>query len=216
MTDQLPTSTAAWHAYIQSASLFVDVQDRIEQAVAAGVDFAALNALQADDFAQAVRAHTLAEATVTLAETVAETAGGAADIMRAVERGDEDVAREQHGDAAVDAVLLADLREAGFDPAALHAAGANGVDLTRALTATTVVQRIAAYTGAHGLAPDIDALRERLGAGADHRGGSAIVADRVCPMTAQLTDDELRRIATSDAEPIVRRAVAVATLAERR
>src|SRR4051812_14410102 len=100
MTDQLPTSTdpAAWHAYIQSARLFADAQARIEQAVAAGVDFTALGVLQADDFAQSVRAHTLAAAAVTLAETVAETAGGAADIMRAVERGDEHVAREQHGD----------------------------------------------------------------------------------------------------------------------
>lgn len=40
-------SPADWDAYIASAPSFVDAQTRMEQAVAAGVDFAALVALQA-------------------------------------------------------------------------------------------------------------------------------------------------------------------------
>ena len=35
---------AEWHAYIRSAPNFAEAQTRIEQAVAAGVDFAELNA----------------------------------------------------------------------------------------------------------------------------------------------------------------------------
>ena len=41
------TNPAEWHAYIRSARNFADAQDRMGEAVAAGVDFAALLALQA-------------------------------------------------------------------------------------------------------------------------------------------------------------------------
>lgn len=45
------TSTTAtpadWHAYIRSAPTYADSQDRMQEAVAAGVDFAALIAAQA-------------------------------------------------------------------------------------------------------------------------------------------------------------------------
>lgn len=42
-----PTTPAEWHAYIKSAPNFAVAAVRIERAVAAGVDFAALNALVA-------------------------------------------------------------------------------------------------------------------------------------------------------------------------
>lgn len=37
-------SIAEWHAYISGAPNFTTAQDRIEEAVAEGVDFAAMNA----------------------------------------------------------------------------------------------------------------------------------------------------------------------------
>ena len=40
------TAPADWHAYIRSAPTFADSQDRMQEAVAAGVDFAALTATQ--------------------------------------------------------------------------------------------------------------------------------------------------------------------------
>lgn len=43
-----PTTTDAnaWHAYIRSAPSFVESQDRMDEAVSAGVDFVALSRLQ--------------------------------------------------------------------------------------------------------------------------------------------------------------------------
>lgn len=40
------TNPLEWHLYIRSARNFATAQDRMEQAVAAGVDFAAMLALQ--------------------------------------------------------------------------------------------------------------------------------------------------------------------------
>jgi hypothetical protein len=40
------TDVAGWQIYIRTAPSFAEAQDRIEQAVMAGVDFAALNDAQ--------------------------------------------------------------------------------------------------------------------------------------------------------------------------
>lgn len=42
---EMPTTTEQWHAYIQSAPNFATAQDRMEEAVNAGVNFKALLAL---------------------------------------------------------------------------------------------------------------------------------------------------------------------------
>jgi hypothetical protein len=42
-----PNTPEEWHAYVRAARTFVIAQDRMEEAVRAGVDFAALNALAA-------------------------------------------------------------------------------------------------------------------------------------------------------------------------
>lgn len=42
MRDERISTAAEWHAYITSAPSFAVAQDRMEEAVRAGVDFAAL------------------------------------------------------------------------------------------------------------------------------------------------------------------------------